>query len=100
MKILEEFWYGNLHPGQRDMKPDSLMGRASRRSASCEEKLVPLLSDGAKVIFERLQANQRELLCISETEALVLGYKLGAKMTYEVMDGMEIPDIDDREPHS
>lgn len=95
MKILEEFWYGNLHPGQRDMKPNSPMGRASRRLTSCEEKLVPLLSDEAKVVFERLQANQRELLCISETEAFVIGYKLGAKMAYEVMEGMEIPDIDD-----
>lgn len=95
MKILEEFWYGNLHPGQRSVRSDSPMGRATQRAADCENKLLPLLSDEAKKAFELLQITQRELLCISETDAFVLGYKLGAKMAYEVMEGMDVPDVDD-----
>ena len=39
--------------------------------------------------------NQQELVAAAEAEAFVIGYKLGARMTQEALEGMDIPDIDE-----
>ena len=61
----------------------------------CEEKLAPLLSEEALEWLKRYEDNQQELLEAVEKEAFVIGYKLGARMTQEALEGMDNPDIDE-----
>ena len=74
MKILEELWYGNV----------------------LAEELMPLLSVQAKTVYEKIRENRQELNNLNECEAFCLGFRLGARITYEVMDGTsDVPSIDD-----
>ena len=95
MKILEEFWKGNLNPSERRLKAESKAGKALQRIVTCEEQLKPLLSEEALAWFRKYDDNQKELVAAVEAEAFVIGYKLGARMTQEALEGMDIPDIDE-----
>ena len=95
MKILEELWYGSVRPDERDTHPDSRQNKLGGYILRHEEALVPLLSEQAKEIYEKLRENQAEYGCLSECEAFCIGFRLGARITYEVMDGSDLPSIDD-----
>lgn len=96
MKILDELWYGNITPNERYIPPKSQFAKQIDLIVRNEEKLTALLSDEAKEIFEKLQDCQSELSGINEREAFVSGFRLGAKIIIEVMEGMcDIPSIDD-----
>jgi len=56
---------------------------------------MPLLTESAKEIYEKLRECQSELHGIDECEAFCIGFRLGARITYEEMEGNEIPSIDD-----
>ena len=60
-----------------------------RLIAQNEEELAPLLSEKAKEVLEKLMDNQSELHCISECEVFVRGFRLGARIMLEVLDGSD-----------
>ena len=47
MKILEEFWYGNIQPNERDIVPNSRFAKLLNLIAKNEENLAPMLSGKA-----------------------------------------------------
>ena len=53
-----------------------------------------MLSEDAKVVFEKLKDTQDELSSISERDSFVLGFRLGARFMLEVMEDMDVPFID------
>lgn len=69
MKILEELWYGNINPNERDIKPGSRLHKLGALIIRHEETLMPLLSEQAKDIYEKLRDCQSELHGINECEA-------------------------------
>ena len=95
MKILEELWYGNINPNERDIKPGSRLHKLGSLIVRHEENLLPMLSEQAKDIYEKLRDCQSELHGINECEAFCIGFRLGARITYEAMEGNDIPSIDD-----
>lgn len=95
MKILEELWYGNINPNERDVKPGSRLHKLGALIVRHEETLMPLLSEQAKEIYEKLRDCHSELHGINECEAFCIGFRLGARITYEAMEGDDIPSIDD-----
>ena len=48
MKILEELWYGNINPNERDIKPGSRQHKLGALIVRNEEDLLPMLSEQAK----------------------------------------------------
>ena len=95
MNILEELWYGNIMPNDRDENRDRRLRRLNTLITRNEEKLASFLPGQAKEIYEKMRENQTEYGCLSECEAFCIGFRLGARITYEVMDGSELPSIDD-----
>ena len=95
MKILEELWYGNINPNERDVKPGSRQHKLGALIVRNEKDLLPMLSEQAKDIYEKLRDCQSELYGINECEAFCIGFRLGARITYEAMEGNDIPSIDD-----
>ena len=94
MKILEELWYGNVDPKQWD----SASGRhknLTRLATENEKKLLALLSDEAKEIYERLTDCQKELNDLEQCEMFIRGFKLGARIMIEVTEGTDVPSVDD-----
>lgn len=95
MKILEELWYGNVTPNARDVEGGSRQQKLGSLVIHNEQGLMPLLSEKAKEVYEKIRENQTELNDLNECEAFCIGFRLGARIAYEVMDGMDIPSIDD-----
>ena len=89
MKILEELWYGNVVPNERDLPPDSkqheLVGYIDRH----EKELMPLLSEQAKEIYEKLRDCRFESSMLTERDAFVAGFELGMKIMMEVTEDIE-----------
>ena len=95
MTILEELWYGNITPNERDVKPSSRIHKLGALIVRYEENLLPLLPESAKEIYEKLRDCQSELNGLNECEAFCIGFRLGARIAYETMEGNDIPSIDD-----
>ena len=86
MKIIDEIWYNGFTPNH--------LGRES--SAQCrelctliernEQELLPLLSDKAKEVFEKMKDNRSELDQICECEIFAQGFRLGARIMIDVLD--------------
>ena len=76
MKILEEFWYGNIQPNERDIIPNSRFAKLLKLVTKNEENLAPMLSEDAKAVFEKLRDCQDELSSVSECNSFVLGFRL------------------------
>ena len=56
---------------------------------------MPLLTESAKEVYEKLRDCQSELHGINECEAFCIGFRIGARIAYETMEGSDIPSIDD-----
>jgi len=69
MKILEELWYGNINPNERDVKLGSRLHKLGALIVRHEETLMPLLSEQAKEIYEKLRDYHSELHGTNECEA-------------------------------
>ncbi len=95
MKILEELWYGSVTPNVRPVGQDDKARKLGGYILRHEEKLIPLLSEEAKAIYEKIRDNQRELHNLEECEAFCRGFRLGARIAYETMEGTDVPSIDD-----
>lgn len=89
MRILEELWYGNIAPSERSVDKGSPMWELGRLIVRNEEELAPLLSEKAKEVLEKLMDNQTELHSIRECEVFVRGFRLGARIMLEVLDGSD-----------
>ena len=89
MKILEELWYGNVTPGERSVEKGGRLWNLGRLILQNEEELAPLLSEKAKEVLEKLRDNQSELNDLGECEVFVCGFRLGAMIMLEVLDGSD-----------
>ena len=95
MKILEEFWYGNIQPNEKSIPVGSKHAKLLQLVVQNEDALIPLLSEEAKEVFDKFRGAQDELSGINECDAFVLGFRLGGRFMLEVMENMVIPFIDE-----
>ncbi len=94
MTILEDLYYGNVSPCEREMIKGSPLERANRLIIQNEERLAPTLSKQQKELFDRVKESHSELLSVSEREAFVTGYILATRIMVEVMQGLtKVDDI-------
>lgn len=89
MKILEELWYGNVAPGERSVDKGDRLWNLGGLILQNEEELAPLLSEKAKEVLKKLWDNQSELNDLNECEVFVCGFRLGARIMLEVLDGSD-----------
>ena len=85
MSVLEDLWYGNISPCERDIKRSSDYADALERIVQHEKDLNARLNDEEKEILEKFVDCSNELCSISEREMFVQGFMLGAKLIIEVM---------------
>ena len=86
MSIIEDLWYGNISPCERDIKRSSEYADVLERIVQLETDLHARLNDEEKEILERFVNYTNEMCCISEREMFVRGFTLGAKLIIEVMN--------------
>ena len=66
MKILEEFWYGNIEPTEYDTLPCAEYKEALHRISRNEEKLQATITDAQKELFSRYADSVREFQYMAE----------------------------------
>lgn len=88
MKVLEEFWYGNIEPAEYDTSPSTEYKELLRLISRNEEALLATMTDGQKEIFSRYQDCVREFQSVAECLLFQNSFKLGARMMLEVMEEM------------
>lgn len=86
MRILEEFWYGNIEPAEYDASPSKEYKELLRLISRNEEALLATMTDGQKEIFARYQDCVREFQSMAECLLFQNSFKLGARVMLEVME--------------
>ena len=86
MRLLEEFWYGNIEPTEygfdacKECKATLLLINKN------EEKLQATMTDEQKELFARYTDSVREYQTMADCLLFQNGFKLGARMMLEVME--------------
>ena len=89
MTTLEDLYYGNITPWERDMKRGSRMDKLVKLICKNEESLMSTLTEQQKETFEKFKDCTSELSCITEREAFSAGFILATRIMAEVMQGLE-----------
>ena len=85
MRILEEFWYGNIEPTDYDADTGKEYKEALNLITRNEEKLQATMTDEQKELFSRYTDAVREYQTMVECLLFQNSFKLGARMMLEVM---------------
>ena len=85
MGIIEDLWYGNISPCERDIKRSSEYADVLKRIVQHEAKLHARLNDEEKEILERFVDCSNEICSLSERETFTRGFTLGIKLILEVL---------------
>ena len=89
MTTLEDLYYGNSHPCEREVVRGSPTDKLLRLLCKNEESLIATLTEQQKETFLKFKNCQDELLCHGEREAFRAGFILATRIMAEVMDGLE-----------
>ena len=85
MSILEELWYGNVNPGELNIKKHSPCKELLALMIRHQDDLLSRLNAEEKEIFEKYCDCASEMHDLTEREAFVKGFTLGARIIIEVM---------------
>ena len=85
MNILEDLWFGNISPWEREFKKDSEYAELLALVVRHQEDLLGRLNDEEKEIFEKYTGCTDEMHDMTEREAFVKGFTIGARIIIEVM---------------
>ena len=85
MNILEDLWFGNISPWEREFKKDSPYAELLALVIRHQEDLLERLNDEEKEIFEKFTDCSTEMHDITEREAFVKGFTIGARIIIEVL---------------
>ena len=85
-KTLEDFYYGNIVPCERQMAHGSELKRATNRVARFETQLTEQLDEAGQEVLAKLIESQQEIDSITAMENFILGFRLGMRIMAECMD--------------
>lgn len=83
MTTLEDLYYGNIHPSERDMNKSGREAALLRLAVKNENNLLETLTEQQKVIYQKCKDAESEMHCASELRSFIEGFRLGMKLTVE-----------------
>ena len=86
MKILEEFWYGNINPTEYDTSSSKEYKEVYQLIDRNEKQLLSTMTDEQMELFSRYKACVHEYQTMSEYLLFQSSFKLGAKIMLEVLE--------------
>ena len=86
MRILEEFWCGNIEPTEYDTSSCKEYKKLQELICRNEEKLKATMTDEQKELFEKYTDCVGEYRTITDRLIFQNGFKLGSRMMLEVME--------------
>ena len=86
MRLLEEFWYGNIEPTEYDANACKEYKEVLLLITRNEEKFLATMTDEQKEQFSRYTDAVRKYQTLAECLLLPNSFKLGARMMLEAME--------------
>lgn len=86
MRILEEFWYGNIEPTEFGSSPGQEYRELRRLVDRNETDLRATMTDAQTELFNRYLESVLEYQTLSELMLFQNSFKLGARLMVEVME--------------
>ena len=83
--ILEELWFGSITPFTDKNAPSEAEKELTKFIQRHHTALWSSLTDAQKEIFDKYEDCVTELNDLRERECFVEGFRIGGRMTYEVM---------------
>jgi len=83
MTLLENLWYGNVHPVEEFLEGNKEYKNLLRIAAMDQEKLSASLSPEQAELFEKYDSAVKEMHSVAEAEAFSCGFRLGVKLMIE-----------------
>ena len=90
MTTLEDLYYGNISPCERDMKRGSRMDKLVKLICKNEESLMSTLTEQQKETFDKFKECQSELCDITARQAFTDGFILVRTPLREITSTGEI----------
>ena len=84
MTILEQLWYGKLHPAEIKRPLDPQYAKLLDTADKTEKKLLSLLTDEEKELFQKLDECRNELYDMDSCNIFISGFRLGARLMPEI----------------
>ena len=83
---LEDLFYGNIVPNERQVTEKSELQRMVKRAAECERALTELLDEKDRYALTALTSAQQKIDSITAIENFIMGFRLGVRLIMECMD--------------
>ncbi len=85
MLFLEEFWHGNISPGEGRYHPQKEYRTLLNIMEQCEDHLKAKLSKEDLEVFVKYQDADREYSCLEVGDNFMDGFRMGAKVILDVL---------------
>ena len=89
MKTLEDMWFEGLPTNPHGTATNQQCRDLCELLRRNEQELLPLLPEKAKEVYEKMKDNLMELGQVSECEIFTQGFRLGARILLDVLDGSD-----------
>lgn len=83
MTLLENLWYGNIHPVEQFLEGNKEFKNLLRIVIKDQERLRDTLSPEQAELLEKYEAAVKEMNATAEAEAFSCGFRLGARLMTE-----------------
>ena len=83
---LEDLFYGNIVPNERQVTARSELQHMIKRAAECERALAAMLDEKDRHTLTALTSAQQEINSITAIENFITGFRLGVRLIMECMD--------------
>lgn len=81
--IIEDLYYGNLEPQEVNSELTPKLKKKLNNLAEKEEQLSARLTGEEKELFQNYVSAYIEFSTTSNTDSFILGFRFGAKITYD-----------------
>ena len=71
MRVLEEFWYGNINPMERPFQSQRKFDKVFRLLTKNEEELLKNLNEQEKELFDKVKACYDEMIQRTECQTFI-----------------------------
>ena len=85
MRILEELFYKNIARENAYITNGEELENLIHLVGRADEKLIKILSDEQKLLFENYKLNCKEMTELIESETFVYGFSIGIRIAFESM---------------
>lgn len=87
MSILREMWWGEVVPVERKIQPWEEYCQKLREISQTEEKLMLEVTDKGRELWKQYDELMHKETAISEEDAFVVGFRMGARIMLDVLQG-------------